>query len=124
MRINQMLKVQLRKENIRYTGPLHPVDPMAEHRLVPTSRLIAKLAIKEYNKKAPLDETLYQPTRVVLPLRQHVGAPSIPCVKVGENVKIGQLVAEIAPNALGARIHASIDGRVDALTDTAITLVA
>ncbi|MEI7611990.1 MAG: 4Fe-4S dicluster domain-containing protein [Betaproteobacteria bacterium] len=124
MRLNQMLKVQLRKENARYTGPLHPVDPMAEHRLVPVSRLIAKLAIKEYNRKAPLDETPYQPKRVVLPLRQHTGAPSIPCVSVGETVNIGQLVAEIPPNALGARIHASINGRVDSVSDAAITLVA
>ncbi len=124
MRLNQMLKVQLRKENVRYTGPLHPADPMAEHRLVPVSRLIAKLAISEYNRKAPLDESPYQPARVVLPLRQHVGAPSIPCVSVGDRVQAGQLLAEIAPNALGARIHASIGGRVESATDYAITLAA
>ena len=124
MRLNQMLKVQLRKENVRYTGPLHPADPMAEHRLVPVSRLIAKLAISEYNRKAPLDETPYQPARVVLPLRQHVGAPSIPCVSVGETVQAGQLLAEIPPNALGARIHASISGRVESATEYAITLAA
>ena len=124
MRLNQMLKVQLRKEGVRYTGALQPADPMAEHRLVPVSRLIAKLAIGEYNRKAPLDETPYQPARVVLPLRQHVGAPSVPCVKIGDTVSVGQLVAEIAPDALGARIHASIAGRVEALTEHAITLVA
>jgi Na+-translocating ferredoxin:NAD+ oxidoreductase RnfC subunit len=124
MRLNQMLKVQLRRENVRYTGPLHPADPMAEHRLVPVSRLIAKLAIGEYNKKAPLDETPYQPARVVLPLRQHVGAPSIPCVSAGETVRAGQLLAEIPPNALGARIHASISGRVESTTEYAITLAA
>ncbi len=124
MRLNQMLKVQLRKENVRYTGPLHPADPMAEHRLVPVSRLIAKLAISEYNRKAPLDETLYQPARVVLPLHQHVGAPSIPCVSVGDTVQAGQLLAEIAPDALGARIHASISGRVESATEYAITLTA
>ena len=124
MRLNQMLKVQLRKENVRYSGPLHAADPMAEHRLVPVSRLIAKLAISEYNRKAPLDETPYQPARVVLPLRQHVGAPSVPCVSVGDRVQAGQLLAEIAPNALGARIHASISGRVESATDHAITLAA
>jgi Na+-translocating ferredoxin:NAD+ oxidoreductase RnfC subunit len=124
MRLNQMLKVQLRKENVRYAGPLHPADPMAEHRLVPVSRLIAKLAISEYNRKAPLDETLYQPERVCLPLRQHVGAPAIPCVRVGDTVQTGQLLAEIAPNALGARIHASISGRVESVTDSAVTLTA
>lgn len=124
MRLNQMLKVQLRKEGVRYTGALQPADPMAEHRLVPVSRLITKLAIGEYNRKAPLDETPYQPARVVLPLRQHVGAPSVPCVKVGDTVSLGQPVAEIAPDALGARIHASINGRVESISENAITLVA
>ncbi len=124
MRLNQMLKIQLRNENARYTGPLHPADPMAEHRLVPVSRLIAKLAISEYNRKAPLDETPCQPQRVVLPLRQHVGAPSVPCVSAGDSVQTGQLLAEIAPNALGARIHASISGRVESVSDHAITLTA
>lgn len=124
MRLNQMLKVQLRAENARYTGPLRPADPMAEHRLVPVSRLIAKLAISAYNRKAPLDETPRPAPRVVLPLRQHVGAPSVPCVAVGDAVQVGQLIAGIAPNALGANIHASIGGRVESVTDQAITLCA
>ena len=124
MRLNQMLKVQLRKEGARYTGPLQPADPMAEHRLVPVSRLVAKLAIGEYNRKAPLDETPYPAARVRLLLRQHVGAPAVPCVAAGDMVQRGQLLAEIAPDSLGARIHASISGRVETVNDTAITLVA
>jgi len=124
MRLNQMLKVQLRRDNVRYTGPLNPADPMAEHRLVPVSRLFSKLAIGEYNRKAPLEEVDYRPSRVVLPLRQHVGAPAKPCVGVGETVRAGQCIAEIPAEALGARIHASIDGRVESIDEHAITLSA
>ena len=124
MRLNQMLKVQLRKEGARYTGPLHPEDPMAEHRLVPVSRLIAKLDIAAYNRKAPLEEALYPAARVVLPLRQHVGAPAQPCVQPGEMVRQGQLIADIPPEALGARLHASIDGRVEAVDAQSIILTA
>ena len=62
--------------------------------------------------------------RVTLPLRQHVGAPSVPCVQAGDVVTAGQLIAEIAPNALGARIHASISGTVESVSDSAITLAA
>lgn len=124
MRLNQMLKVQLRRENARYEGPLHPADPMAEHRLVPVSRLIAKLGIKSYHRKAPLDESPYEAQTVVLPLRQHVGAPAIPCVAVGDHVEHGQLLADIPEKSLGARIHASIKGRVTACTEQAITLQA
>ena len=124
MRLNQMLKVQLRKEGARYTGPLHPADPMAEHRLVPVSRLIAKLDITAYNRKAPLVEAVYPAARVVLPLRQHVGAPAQPCVQPGEVVRQGQLIADIPPEALGARLHASIDGLVEAVDAQSITLTA
>ncbi len=124
MRLNQMLKAQLRKEGARYTGPLNPADPMAEHRLVPVSRLIAKLGIGEYNRKAPLDETPYPATRVVLPLRQHVGAPAQPCVRPGDAVRLGQLIADLPPETLGVPLHASIDGRVEAVDAQSITLTA
>jgi Na+-translocating ferredoxin:NAD+ oxidoreductase RnfC subunit len=124
MRVNQMLKEQLRKEHARYTGALRPADPLAEHRLVPISRLIAKLAIGAYNRKAPLDETPLLPKRVTIPLRQHIGAPAQPCVKVGESVIRGQLIADLPADTLGAPIHASIDGQVTNVTDQAITLDA
>ena len=123
MRINVALKTRLRAEGARYVGALRPLDPMAEHRLVPTSRLLTRLAIAVYSKSAPLDETPYQPTRVVLPLRQHVGAAALPLVQEGDRVQRGQLLAEIPADALGARIHASISGRVEAVSAQSITLV-
>ena len=97
---------------------------MAEHRLVPVRRLIAKLDIAGYHRKAPLDEGPYAAQRVVLPLRQHVGAPAVPCVQAGDSVTRGQLIADIPPEALGARLHASIDGRVESVNAQAITLIA
>ena len=36
----------------------------------------------------------------------------------------GQLIADIPPEALGARLHASIDGRVESVDAQAITLIA
>jgi Na+-translocating ferredoxin:NAD+ oxidoreductase RnfC subunit len=124
MRINVALKEKFRAEGARYVGDLRPLDPMAEHRLVPTSRLVTRLAIAAYNKKAPLDETDYRPARVVLNLRQHIGAPALPVVRVGDQVHRGQLLAEIPPDALGARIHASISGRVSEVSAQSITLIA
>ena len=91
---------------------------------MPTSRLITRLGIAPYNKKAPLDETETHPPTVVLNLRQHIGAPALPVVQVGDTVQRGQLLAEIPTDALGARIHASISGRVSAVSAQAITLTA
>ncbi len=47
---------------------------------------------------------------VTLPLRQHIGISAVPCVAPGERVTRGQLLADIPADALGAPVHASIDG--------------
>lgn len=124
MRINVALKAQFRAEGARYVGDLRAADPMAEHRLVPTSRLVRRLGIAAYNKKAPLDESDCCPAKVVLNLRQHVGAAAVPVVRVGDLVQRGQLLADIPPDALGARLHASISGRVAEVSAQSITLIA
>lgn len=122
MRLNRALKEKFRAEGARYHGELRPADSMAEHRLVPISRLLPRLAIGQYNVKAPLDETEYRPARVSLRLRQHIGSPAKPVVAPGDQVETGQLVADVAEDALGARIHASITGIVEAVDDQAIHL--
>ncbi len=54
------------------------------------------------------------PEKVVIPMQMHLGAPSIPCVKPGEHVDIGQVIAEPS-GALGLPVHASISGEVTAI---------
>lgn len=49
--------------------------------------------------------------RVVLPMGMHLGAPSAPCVAVGDHVKIGQVIAEPV-GGLGLPVHASVSGTV------------
>ncbi len=124
MRLNQMLKAEFRKQGAKYTGALRDADPMAAHRLVPISRLISRLNLGEYNRKAPLDETEHKPQRVALKLRQHIGAPAVPVVKAGDRVEPGQLVADIPEKALGARVHASIAGTVESVDENAVRLSA
>ena len=64
----------------------------------------------------------YQADQVSIPLKMAVGAPCVPCVKKGDAVKAGDVIAKVPENALGAQIHASIDGRV-ASVDDKITIV-
>jgi Na+-translocating ferredoxin:NAD+ oxidoreductase RnfC subunit len=45
-------------------------------------------------------------------LKQHLGAPARPVVKVDDHVGQGSLIGEIPDGALGARVHASIEGDV------------
>ena len=51
-------------------------------------------------------------------LRQHVGAPCEPVVKVGDEVKVGTLLAK--PTGLGANIHSSCDGKVASVDSNCI----
>ncbi len=53
-------------------------------------------------------------------LRQHVGAPCAPVVKVGDQVKRGTLIAE--PTGLGANIFSSVDGVVAEILEDRIVI--
>jgi Na+-translocating ferredoxin:NAD+ oxidoreductase RnfC subunit len=99
--------------------------PMREYRLVPTHRLTARLGLGEWeHQTCPLDETDYRPERVLISLRQHIGAPARPVVSIGDRVAVGDLIAQIPQDALGAAIHASIAGRVSRIDSTAVEIVA
>jgi len=54
------------------------------------------------------------PSRVILPLRQHTGAPCKPLVKVGDEVEEGEKIAE-SSSFVSSPIHASISGKVKAI---------
>ncbi|MBV8041401.1 4Fe-4S dicluster domain-containing protein [Pluralibacter sp.] len=123
MRINRMLKRELRAQNQRYEGPLNPADEMAKYRLIPVKRLIAKLGLGPWYQEAPLSDVEFTTERTTLLLRQHIGVRANPCVQAGDRVVRGQCVADIPPNALGAPVHASIDGVVSDVTEQAITVV-
>ena len=122
MRLNQMLKVKLRAEGIRYEGELRQPDPMAEHRMVPIKRLVRRLELTPFMHKAPLQTDVYVPDRVTILLHQHIGAPASPLVSVGDRVSVGTPIAGIPENMLGAPVHASINGVVRQIDSTAITI--
>jgi electron transport complex protein RnfC len=68
---------------------------------------------KEKTSSLPV-EILPLPKQVVLPLSQHIGAPSEPLVSVGEQVMTGQKIAE-AKGMVSVPLHASISGKVVAI---------
>lgn len=58
--------------------------------------------------------------KLILPLKECVGAPVTPIVKVGDHVKRGQLIGK--PEGLGANLHASAYGEIAEVTDQAIVI--
>ena len=51
------------------------------------------------------------PSVVSIPMAQHIGAPAVPCVKVGDKVYVGTKIAE-AGGYVSAVIHSSVSGTV------------
>lgn len=93
-----------------------------DNRRVPIPRLINKLGLRRFNNTGPLMTERYDATKVTLPMRQHIGAPATPKVKVGDRVEPGQLIAAPPPDALGAPIHASIAGTITAADDQVVVI--
>lgn len=61
-------------------------------------------------------ERMPVPKTVVLPMQQHIGAPCVPTVKVGDTVSVGQVVGD-TDKFVSAPIHATISGVVKAVGD-------
>ncbi|MCL2580451.1 MAG: electron transport complex subunit RsxC [Oscillospiraceae bacterium] len=56
------------------------------------------------------------PAVVTLPMKMHAGKPAIPVVKVGDQVKVGQLVGE-ADGRISAPVHSSVSGTVKSIDE-------
>ena len=126
-RVNQAVKASLRQASIPYEGAreLRPENTRwREFRRIPVPRLASRLGIASYMKL----ETPYigelSPAEVTIPLRQHIGAPAVPVVSAGALVRVGDCLGAAPENALGARVHASIDGFVAAIDGTSVTITA
>ena len=68
---------------------------------VPNRKNTAELAAL----RLPIPET------VEIPMSMHIGAPAIPVVKPGENVRVGQLIGK-AGGFVSAPVYASVSGTV------------
>lgn len=56
-------------------------------------------------------EPIAVPKTVNIPMSMHIGAPAIPVVKVGDEVKVGQLIGA-AGQGLSAPVYSSVSGKV------------
>lgn len=122
-RVNQELKKALRSQGVAPDFPERTIvpHPMRPYRLVPTNRLMFRLGLASYDDHPPFRGDVIV-DEVLLPLKQHLGAPCLPLVAAGDAVEEGRKVATPPEGALGAPIHASIAGRVEEVTETAIRI--
>lgn len=112
--MNRIIKQRLRAAGYKadFSGQPAMARDMWPYRKVPTSRVISRLGLGEYDVHPTRVVSDLTADRVELPLKQHIGAPAAAVVACGDRIRRGDLVGEIPAGALGARIHASIDGEV------------
>lgn len=118
--ISMEVKGELGKQGLRRQNNKAPekVRPERAGRLVSSQTLIDKLGIRKYVKDSVTrDYMKFNPKTVYIELKQHVGKPATAAVKVGDKVKVGDVVAATAYEDLGTTMHASINGTVKAVTD-------
>ncbi len=115
--LNAAVKQELAKHRFRMPPGTEPLPhPERSRRKIPVKRLVIRLGLSSYQQAAPFANNQVAVERVVLELKQHVGAACIPLVQPGDRVDVGQVVAEVPEGKLGSTIHASIAGKVTQVT--------
>ncbi len=63
------------------------------------------------------------PNKVRIAMQQHIGAPCIPIVKEGDDVKVGQVIAD-SEAFVSAPIHSSVSGKIEKVLPSEIIIAA
>ena len=110
-----------RERGLTWTGSDPGVHPMYEYRKVPSLKLKQRLDVLKFKDEGPLKEFAFHPAVVRIPLCEHLGAPARPVVSLGGVVRRNDLIGQ-GHGTVSSSVHASIDGRVRAITKDEIVL--
>ncbi len=80
-------------------------------------KLLGNVRLPHHKKTAGIPAvTMPPPNEVLIPMAQHIGAPAIPVVKVGDEVKVGTKIGD-AQGGMSSYIYASVSGKVVKIED-------
>ena len=80
-------------------------------------KFIGRTRIPHHKNTAEMSAVrMTPPSEVLIPTLQHIGAPATPVVKAGDEVKVGQLIAEPS-GYVSSPIYASVSGKVVKVED-------
>jgi Na+-translocating ferredoxin:NAD+ oxidoreductase RnfC subunit len=116
-------KAENKKMGTRYVQQKEvKVHPIKEGRRVPLKQLMKRMDILKYDAHTPFTKSSPKVTQVKILLKQHVGTPATAVVKLGNVVHEGMLIGDIEEGKLGAKVHASISGKVTHVSDEFIRI--
>jgi len=115
--VNNYVKGEFGKAGIRYENENKEfdIDPLRSCKTINGTNILVKMGMLEFAAHKLNTIKVIDVDEVFIPLHMHIGAPSVPTVKVGDQVEVGDLIAK--PEGLGANIHASIAGKVMNVND-------
>lgn len=111
----------VRRENYKWNYGNITLHPMYDYRKVPSRKLKQRLDITMFKDEGQLLNLNFNPSKVKIPLNQHVGTPAVPIVAEGQHVKKYDLIAE-SQGDISCDIHASINGIVRKISEEEIVL--
>jgi len=120
--INAAIKRQLMHDGVKREPKRasYQVSMFNDTRKIPLQRLMQRLEVLAYDTHPPYYAGDIHINQVRLPLQQHLGQAAEPVVKPGDRVRKGDVLGEIPEGALGARVHASIDGVVASVGESVV----
>ena len=102
----------LAKNKLRFSSSEEfEVRSERDYRMVPSAKWLSMLGITKFDKVAEFSGEHNDFNRVEISLNSHIGAPSIPCVKDGDTVGEGDIIANPS-SGLSLPQHATISGVV------------
>ena len=118
------LKKILAKNKIKFVADKdYPVNPDRPYRMIKSSKWKDMLGVLKFDAIPTYIPKRLTAQRVEIPTSQHIGAPSIPCVNVGDRVNEGDMIAT-AGQGLSVPQYASISGKVVSCDPTKIVIEA
>ena len=127
MQIIKEYKGILAKNRVKYVANPNEQftpSPERESRMVSAGKWKEMLGVSKYDKFPPIYvEEKLKATEVQVPMSQHIGAPAIPIVQVGDEVVENQMIAKAA-EGLSVPHYAPITGRVTYVDDKTIVIHA
>lgn len=117
---------QLQKEDLRKMGSSDSFSLIKSQqdtrawRQVPSERMAARVDVDRYGFDTPKVVYTVDPKSVRISLKQHIGAPAKAAVKLGDAVRLGQVIGVMGDGELGTNVHASIAGRVMEVSDAIV----
>ncbi len=118
------LKGILAKNKIRFVGDRdYPMSSDRPYRMIQSAKWEEILGVHKYDIVPAYIPKKLDAKMVEIRMSQHIGAPSVPSVSVGDTVKEGDMIAT-AGAGLSVPQYASISGRVVSVDPTKIVIEA